>query len=39
MKYWPYAWRRFKSRFKTRLLIFGAVLVVFLLIRFGLGGQ
>ena len=38
MKYWPYVWRRFKGRFKTRLLILGAVLAVFLLIRFGLGG-
>ena len=39
MKYGPYVWRRFKSRFKTRLLILGALLAVFLLIRLVLGGQ
>ena len=36
---WPHVWRRFKSRIKTRLLIFGVLLAVFLLIRIALGGQ
>ncbi len=36
MEFWPYVWRRFKSRFKTRLWIFGALLAIFLLLRFGL---
>lgn len=34
----PYVWRRFKSRLKTRLLIFGALLAAFLLIKFVLSG-
>ncbi len=36
---WPHVWRRFKSRIKTRLLIFGVLLAVFLLIRIALSGQ
>ncbi len=34
----PYVWRRFKSRLKTRLLIFGALLAAILLIKFVLDG-
>jgi hypothetical protein len=34
----PYVWQRFKSRLKTRLLIFAAILVVFVLLKFATGG-
>ena len=37
-KYAPYVWQRFKSRLKTRLLIFAGIVVVFLLLRFATGG-
>ena len=35
----PHAWQRFKSRLKTRLLILVAIIVVFVVLRFVVGGQ
>ena len=35
----PHAWHRFKSRLKTRALILGAAIVVFVVLRFVVGGQ
>ena len=35
----PYAWQRFKSRIKTRAMILGVIIVVFVVLRLVVGGQ